>query len=60
MIAAGLMVSELRQALGGRPPANVRFLGEGAQGNRLSRMVSSPVCEHLPRASGKDGKEEKA
>lgn len=46
MVAAGLMLSELREALACRPPANVRFVGDGAGGNRLVRMISGTRCPH--------------
>ena len=47
MVAAGLLVSELREALAGRRTANVRFCGDSAQGNRLHRMINpSGPCTH--------------
>ena len=46
MVAAGLMLSELREALSGRPVANVRFAGTGPGGNRLVRMISNTRCPH--------------
>jgi len=47
MAVAGMLVSELRQALSGRAPANVRFAGDSAAGNRLVRMISNPPCPHV-------------
>jgi molybdopterin/thiamine biosynthesis adenylyltransferase len=46
MVAAGLMLSELREGLAGRPTANVRFVGDARSGNRLVRMISRPKCTH--------------
>ncbi|MBA4387511.1 MAG: hypothetical protein C0404_05980 [Verrucomicrobia bacterium] len=47
MIAAGLVCSELRQALSeSGQPANVRMVAEAVSGNRLQRMVSNPKCAH--------------
>ena len=46
MVAAGLMIAELREALAGRPTANVRFVGDSARGNRLTRMITNPPCPH--------------
>lgn len=47
MLAAGLMISELRQALAGREPANIRFAGDSPSGNRLVRMISGASCPHV-------------
>jgi molybdopterin/thiamine biosynthesis adenylyltransferase len=47
MVAAGLIISELRQALAGRATTNIRFLGDSRTGNRLARMVSNPKCPHI-------------
>jgi len=48
MVAAGLLVSQLRQALGGRSALNIRFSAEArAAGNRLRRMLSNPPCAHV-------------
>ena len=47
MVAAGLMISELREALAGRVPANIRFAGESRRGNRLVRMISEAPCPHV-------------
>jgi hypothetical protein len=47
MVAAGLLVSELRESLAGRRTANVRFCGDSTQGNRLRRMVTPQgPCSH--------------
>ena len=50
MTAAGMMVSELREALAGREPANIRFAGDSRRGNRLVRMISNAPCPHLDLA----------
>jgi len=50
MVAAGLTISELREALAGRTPANVRFAGDSARGNRLVRMISGTRCPHVAAA----------
>jgi len=48
MVVAGLLVSELREALAGRRSRNLRFFGNGGgSGNRLGRMTSDPECSHL-------------
>jgi len=47
MVAAGLMISELRQALAGRQITNIRFLGDSRIGSRLARMISNPQCAHI-------------
>lgn len=46
MVVAGLLVSELREALAGRRAQNLRFFGDGGRGNRLGRMPSDPECSH--------------
>lgn len=46
MVVAGLLVSELREALGGRRTQNIRFVGDGAGGNRLDRMPTDVACAH--------------
>jgi molybdopterin/thiamine biosynthesis adenylyltransferase len=46
MIVAGLLMSELRATLAGRPAVNIRFQGENLSGNRLSRMVTQANCPH--------------
>jgi len=47
MVCAGLLLSEIRMGLAGRPTANVRMVGDSLiQGNRLLRMISSPNCPH--------------
>jgi len=51
MVVAGLMVSELREALAGRRSQNLRFFGDGGRGNRLGRMTSDPECSHRSDAS---------
>ena len=46
MALAGLLVSELREAVAGRRVQNVRFVGDGAQGNKLGRMITHVACPH--------------
>ncbi len=57
MVVAGLMVSELREALAGRRAQNVRFVGDGPAGNRLIRMTTDADCPHVvgrgARAAGR-------
>jgi hypothetical protein len=56
MVVAGLLVSELRQAMVQRSQ-NLRFFGDpGGNGNRLGRITSDPECSHL----GEVGSEEVA
>ena len=52
MVAAGLLVSELRLALGGLKPVNLRFEAVGGNGNRIGRMITDPPCPHR-RAQGR-------
>jgi hypothetical protein len=47
MVAVGLMISELREALAGRSPTNLRFAGDSSRGNRLVRMISGSRCPHI-------------
>jgi molybdopterin/thiamine biosynthesis adenylyltransferase len=55
MVAAGLLVSELREALSGRRSANVRYVGDTARGNQLVKMISDPPCPHTEvRIPGKE------
>lgn len=49
-VIAGLLVSELRVALGGGRTANVRFVGDGPEGNRLVRTIADPKCDHVAGA----------
>jgi len=53
MVVAGLLVSELREALAGRRTQNLRFFGDGGRGNRLGRMASDPECSHLAEVGAK-------
>jgi len=56
MVIAGLLVSELREALAGRRSQNLRFFGDGGgAGNRLGWMTSDPKCLHLALAGCKAG-----
>ena len=50
MVAAGLMLSELREALAGRPTANVRFVPDARSRNQLVKMISNPACPHAEAA----------
>lgn len=50
MVAAGLLISELRQALAGRRSVNLRFVPTAGRGNRLDRAITNPPCPHRPGA----------
>jgi len=50
MVTSGIMISELREALAGREPANIRFVGDSRRGNRLARMISRAACTHVAPA----------
>jgi molybdopterin/thiamine biosynthesis adenylyltransferase len=51
MVVAGLLVSELREAMARRRSQNLRFFGgRSGNGNRLGRMTSDPKCPHLDDA----------
>jgi molybdopterin/thiamine biosynthesis adenylyltransferase len=47
MVAAGLAISELREALAGREAVNLRFAGDSTRGNRLVRMIAGTSCPHV-------------
>ena len=47
MVAAGLLISELRQAFAGCRSANLRFVATAPRGNRLDRMIADPPCPHI-------------
>jgi len=51
MVAAGLLVSELRAALAGRSWSNMRYEGGGTPPNRLRRMITRVPCHHVNRHS---------
>ena len=54
MVVAGLLISELREAMAGRRSQNLRFFGgRGGNGNRLGRMTSDPECSHLADVGSK-------
>ena len=54
MVVAGLLISELREAMAGRRSQNLRFFGDpGGHGNRLARMASDPECSHLADVGSK-------
>jgi hypothetical protein len=37
-------------ALGGGRTANVRFVGDGPEGNRQVRTIADPKCDHVAGA----------
>ena len=46
MVVAGVAVSELREAMSGRPATNLRFHGTNVVGNCLARKASPQHCMH--------------
>jgi molybdopterin/thiamine biosynthesis adenylyltransferase len=54
MVAAGVAVSELREAMSGRPATNLRFHGTNVVGNCLARKASPRHCAHGHGAGMRD------
>jgi hypothetical protein len=50
LVCGALAVSELREALSGRPATNMSFHGTNHSGNCLMRKISDPPCPHRAQA----------